>query len=118
MHLTFRVYRLFLCVCVRMVVRSLLESPLNFHNYADRFQVLLYLEECQMEVDIKRYDKHNVTMKRDSRNKKLLVLEVNVEQGSSYIVPSANEIFFIRPELLSYVVLEQIHIRYEAMQHE
>ncbi|XP_060788136.1 putative helicase mov-10-B.2 [Neoarius graeffei] len=56
--------------------KSLLESPLGFHNYKDRFQVLLYLEERQMEVDIKRYDKHDVTMTMDSRNKKLLVLEV------------------------------------------
>ncbi|MCJ8734857.1 hypothetical protein PDJAM_G00240160 [Pangasius djambal] len=56
--------------------KSLLESPLDFYNYTERFQVLLYLEERQMEVDIKRYDKHDVTMKKDSHNKKLLVLEV------------------------------------------
>ncbi|XP_062855111.1 putative helicase mov-10-B.2 [Trichomycterus rosablanca] len=56
--------------------KSLLESPLDFYNYAERFQLLLYLEECQMEVDIKTYDKSNVRMKRDKQNKKLLVLEV------------------------------------------
>ncbi|KAB5567340.1 hypothetical protein PHYPO_G00231630 [Pangasianodon hypophthalmus] len=56
--------------------KSLLESPLDFYNYTERFQVLLYLEERQMEVDIKRYDKHDVTMKKDSHSKKLLVLEV------------------------------------------
>ncbi|KAI4888968.1 hypothetical protein NFI96_014931, partial [Prochilodus magdalenae] len=56
--------------------KSLLESPLSFQNYAERFHLLLYLEESQMHVDIKRYNKDNVTMKKDQQNKKLLVLEV------------------------------------------
>ncbi|KAF7695436.1 hypothetical protein HF521_007159 [Silurus meridionalis] len=56
--------------------KSLLESPLDFNNYTERFQLLLYLEERQMDVDIKRYEQQNVTMKKDSFNKKLLVLEV------------------------------------------
>ncbi|KAK3566500.1 hypothetical protein QTP86_034004 [Hemibagrus guttatus] len=56
--------------------KLLLESPLDFYNYTERFEVLLYLEERQMEVDIKTYDKHDVTMKPDSHNKKLFVLEV------------------------------------------
>uniref|UniRef100_A0A8C1D6B3 RNA helicase n=1 Tax=Cyprinus carpio carpio TaxID=630221 RepID=A0A8C1D6B3_CYPCA len=43
-----------------MVSRSLLQSPLGFHNYAERFDLLLYLEECQMHVDIKRYNKDQV----------------------------------------------------------
>ncbi|KAM9475618.1 putative helicase mov-10-B.2 [Clarias gariepinus] len=55
--------------------KHLLKSPLDFYNYEERFQVLLYLEECQMEVDIKGYDKKGVTMKKDRNNKKLLVLE-------------------------------------------
>ncbi|XP_005914763.1 putative helicase mov-10-B.2 [Haplochromis burtoni] len=61
--------------------RAILESPLNWENYTERFQVLLYLEELQMEVDIKRYnipntDKGHATMTKDKTNKKLLVLEV------------------------------------------
>ncbi|XP_017324243.1 putative helicase mov-10-B.1 [Ictalurus punctatus] len=56
--------------------KSLLESPLDFCNYTERFQHLLYLEERQMEVDIKKYDKHDVPMTKDSHNRKLLVLEV------------------------------------------
>ncbi|KAG7332537.1 hypothetical protein KOW79_004371 [Hemibagrus wyckioides] len=56
--------------------KLLLESPLDFYNYTERFEILLYLEERQMEVDIKAYDKQDVTMKPDRHNKKLLVLEV------------------------------------------
>ncbi|XP_035761375.1 putative helicase mov-10-B.2 isoform X5 [Neolamprologus brichardi] len=61
--------------------RAILESPLNWENYTERFQVLLYLEELQMEVDIKRYnipnaDREQATMTKDKTNKKLLVLEV------------------------------------------
>ena len=63
-----------------MVIRSLLESPLSFHNYVERFQVLLYLEESQMHVDIKSYDKKDVTMTRDKISKNLLILEVSMKQ--------------------------------------
>ncbi|CAI5647581.1 unnamed protein product [Oreochromis niloticus] len=61
--------------------RAMLESPLNWENYTERFHVLLYLEELQMEVDIKRYnipnaDREHATMTKDKMNKKLLVLEV------------------------------------------
>ncbi|KAJ8370334.1 hypothetical protein SKAU_G00103620 [Synaphobranchus kaupii] len=57
-------------------MKDLLESPLSFQNYVKRFQLMLHLEEIQMEVDIKRYDMHNVPMIRDKNNKRLLVLEV------------------------------------------
>ncbi|XP_017548982.1 putative helicase mov-10-B.2 [Pygocentrus nattereri] len=57
-------------------IKSLLESPLSFHNYAERFQMLLYLEESQMHVDIESYNKEDVTMKKDTFSKKLLVLKV------------------------------------------
>uniref|UniRef100_I3K2W4 RNA helicase n=1 Tax=Oreochromis niloticus TaxID=8128 RepID=I3K2W4_ORENI len=61
--------------------QAMLESPLNWENYTERFHVLLYLEELQMEVDIKRYnipnaDTEHATMTKDKMNKKLLVLEV------------------------------------------
>ena len=63
--------------------RVLLESPLSWENYSEKFHLLLYLEEQQMEVDIKRYnipndDRAEATMTRDRDNKKLLVLEVSI----------------------------------------
>lgn len=59
---------------------------MNWENYTERFQVLLYLEELQMEVDIKRYnipnaDREHATMTKDKTNK-LLVLEVNISDMS------------------------------------
>lgn len=61
--------------------RALLESPLSWENYSEKFQLLLYLEELQMEVDIRRYnipngEKEHAIMVRDTANKKLLVLQV------------------------------------------
>lgn len=60
---------------------------MNWENYTEKFQVLLYLEELQMEVDIKRYnipnaDREHATMTKDKMNKKLLVLEVNISDMS------------------------------------
>uniref|UniRef100_A0A673H768 RNA helicase n=1 Tax=Sinocyclocheilus rhinocerous TaxID=307959 RepID=A0A673H768_9TELE len=55
--------------------KSLLQSPLGFHNYAERFDLLLYLEECQMHVDIKRYNKDQVTLFKDY-DKRLMVLNL------------------------------------------
>ncbi|NWS21015.1 SDE3 helicase, partial [Pachyramphus minor] len=52
---------------------SLLEAPLQADNYHQKFQLLLYLEEIQMEVDIRRYDMQDVTMVQD---RGLLVLNV------------------------------------------
>uniref|UniRef100_A0A673GKH1 RNA helicase n=1 Tax=Sinocyclocheilus rhinocerous TaxID=307959 RepID=A0A673GKH1_9TELE len=62
-------------VCL-VVFRSLLESDLGFHNYIERFDLLLYLEEDQMRLDIKRYNKDDVSMVKDCENKRLLVLEL------------------------------------------
>ncbi|KAI3356934.1 hypothetical protein L3Q82_003576 [Scortum barcoo] len=60
---------------------NLLKSPLTWENYSEKFHLLLYLEELQMEVDIRRYnipnnDRKHAVMTRDWVNKKLLVLEV------------------------------------------
>ncbi|CAL8367026.1 unnamed protein product [Lota lota] len=60
---------------------ALLDSILTMENYCEKFQLLLYLEELQMQIDIKRYnipnsDKEYATMSKDPTNKKLLVLEV------------------------------------------
>ncbi|XP_060926857.1 putative helicase mov-10-B.2 [Limanda limanda] len=62
--------------------QTLLETPLSRENYTQKFQLLLFLEERQMEVDIKRYNIPNneraehAVMTRDKDNKRLLVLEV------------------------------------------
>ena len=45
-------------------------------TYKRRFKALLYLEEVQMEVDIRKYDLEGVTMKVYQQNKRLLMLEV------------------------------------------
>ncbi|CAM4716224.1 unnamed protein product [Leuciscus chuanchicus] len=56
--------------------KSLLESDLDFLNYDERFDLLLYLEEDQMRLDIKRYNKDDVSMVKDRENRRLLVLEL------------------------------------------
>ncbi|XP_029287551.1 putative helicase mov-10-B.2 isoform X2 [Cottoperca gobio] len=57
-------------------VKDLLKSPLKMKTYADRFHLLLHLEEIQMEVDIRKYDLHNQTMTQDKDIPKLLTLRV------------------------------------------
>ncbi|XP_032376607.1 putative helicase mov-10-B.1 [Etheostoma spectabile] len=85
--------------------RDLLKSSLSWENYSERFQLLLYLEERQMEVDIKRYNipnsekEEHAVMVRDRFNKKLLVLEVpgvsenrpSVLRGDSLLAYPAEE---------------------------
>ncbi|XP_066479370.1 helicase MOV-10 [Tiliqua scincoides] len=56
-------------------LQSLLGAELQFDNYSEKFELLLHLEEIQMEVDIHRYDMHDVCMVKDSRSKDLLVLK-------------------------------------------
>ncbi|KAG1963131.1 helicase MOV-10 [Pimephales promelas] len=57
-------------------VRRVLDTPLCMKNYTERFHLLLYLEEIQMEVDIRKYDLSGKTMTLDKENKRLLVLKV------------------------------------------
>ncbi|KAK7916467.1 hypothetical protein WMY93_012228 [Mugilogobius chulae] len=57
-------------------VKGLLDCPLKMKNYDHRFHLLLYFEEIQMEVDIRKYDMRNEPMTLDQSNKKLLVLKV------------------------------------------
>ncbi|XP_068125834.1 helicase MOV-10 isoform X2 [Hyperolius riggenbachi] len=56
--------------------RKLLSSALDFSNYNEKFHMLLHLEEIQMEIDIRRYDQKNQKMQFDSKDKRLLVLDV------------------------------------------
>uniref|UniRef100_A0A667YAV5 RNA helicase n=1 Tax=Myripristis murdjan TaxID=586833 RepID=A0A667YAV5_9TELE len=70
-----------LCLFFSLCKKILLESPLSMENYSEKFQLLLYLEELQMDVDIKRYnipnsEKDYASMFKDHVNKKLLVLEL------------------------------------------
>ncbi|AWP07771.1 putative helicase mov-10-B.2 [Scophthalmus maximus] len=85
--------------------RALLQSPLSWENYAEKFQLLLFLEELQMVVDMKRYNipnddkEEHAVMTRDAKNKKLLVLEVpgvaenrpSVLRGDELLVRPAGE---------------------------
>ncbi|RVE70580.1 hypothetical protein OJAV_G00065900 [Oryzias javanicus] len=61
--------------------KRLLESPLSWENYTEKFHLMLYLEELQMEVDIRSYNipnssKEFAVLSADPRSKQLLVLEV------------------------------------------
>ncbi|XP_061909188.1 putative helicase mov-10-B.1 isoform X2 [Entelurus aequoreus] len=82
----------------------LLESPLTFGNYVAKFHQMLYLEEHQMKVDIRKYFIPNskcesVTMEKDPINQKLLILKIpglsenrpSVLRGDKLIVYSQNE---------------------------
>uniref|UniRef100_A0A1A8HGY1 RNA helicase n=1 Tax=Nothobranchius korthausae TaxID=1143690 RepID=A0A1A8HGY1_9TELE len=42
--------------------RTLLESPLSWENYTEKFQLLLYLEESQMNLDIKSVNLDSVKL--------------------------------------------------------
>ncbi|CAM4628135.1 unnamed protein product [Leuciscus chuanchicus] len=57
-------------------VRRVLDTALFMKNYTERFHLLLYLEEIQMEVDIRKYDLSGKTMTLDKENKRLLILKV------------------------------------------
>lgn len=56
---------------------------MSVKQYAERFQLLLHLEEIQMEEDIKKYDLYGQTMKQDKMNKNLLVLRVSANSFMS-----------------------------------
>lgn len=61
---------------------AVLGSCLSFQNYSRKLHELLYLEEFQMQLEIRRYfipngDSPFVRMQRDPSNKKLLILEVH-----------------------------------------
>ncbi|KAM4701901.1 helicase MOV-10 [Discoglossus pictus] len=60
---------------IDMKDRDLLSSCLDFNNYDKRFSMLLHLEEIQMELYIRRFDRENQKMERDT-NQKLLALHV------------------------------------------
>ncbi|XP_077079161.1 putative helicase mov-10-B.2 isoform X1 [Siphateles boraxobius] len=85
--------------------KSLLESYLDFLNYDKRFDLLLYLEEDQMRLDIKRYNKKDVSMvKNQDRHEKrqLLVLELpgvsenrpSVLRGDHLLLTKSEEVDF------------------------
>ncbi|XP_051949737.1 putative helicase mov-10-B.1 [Xyrauchen texanus] len=83
-------------------LRTLLESDLDFQNYAKRFDLLLHLEEDQMHLDIRRYNKNDVSIVRDHENKRLLILEVpgvsenrpSVLRGDHLLLTKSEEVHF------------------------
>ncbi|XP_045165133.2 putative helicase MOV-10 [Mercenaria mercenaria] len=57
-------------------LRCVLDADLDMVLYQRRFKTLLFFEEVQMEVDIRKYDMENVPMRNYSSNSRLLLLEV------------------------------------------
>ncbi|XP_072500468.1 helicase MOV-10 isoform X5 [Notamacropus eugenii] len=59
-------------------IQNQLKTRLSWRNYEEKFRLLLYLEELQMEQDIRHYDLEAVPMILDpkERNPQLLILEV------------------------------------------
>lgn len=55
---------------------KLLNAPLEPANYNARFTTLLHIEECQMDVDIRKYDLNDTTLDVDKDRKSLLSLKV------------------------------------------
>ncbi|XP_077429525.1 putative helicase mov-10-B.1 [Vanacampus margaritifer] len=60
---------------------QVLDSPLSFKKYSQKLHELLYLEEHQMQMDIRRYfipnsDMEYAYMERDPSNRNLLILKV------------------------------------------
>lgn len=55
--------------------RSILEVDVSVHTYIEKFKTLLWVEEIQMEIDIRRYDLVGVAMEMEHN---LLILEVTL----------------------------------------
>ncbi|XP_071484918.1 putative helicase MOV-10 [Diadema antillarum] len=53
-----------------------LAKPLSVENHCEKFHNLLYIEEMQMQVDIRRYDRHAQELRTDRRNPGMLKLHV------------------------------------------
>ncbi|XP_030827959.1 putative helicase MOV-10 isoform X2 [Strongylocentrotus purpuratus] len=48
-------------------LRDQLKQPLTVDNHREKFHKLLYIEELQMQVDIRRYDKMGQTLAKDKQ---------------------------------------------------
>ena len=59
-----------------VILRFILETPIDMGTYQRRFESLLHFEEIQMEVDIRKYDMDEVTMTTCPDYRLLLVLQV------------------------------------------
>ena len=57
--------------------RDLLSSDLCAENVQKKFDLLMFIEEVQMEVDIRKYDMSSAPMEVCRYNPKLFVLEVS-----------------------------------------
>ncbi|XP_075052362.1 helicase MOV-10 [Mixophyes fleayi] len=88
--------------------RKLVSSSLDFNNYDEKFHLLLHLEEIQMEIDIRKYDQIRQKMSKDTRDRRLLILDVpgvaenrpSVLRGDHLFVTLSDE--YDAPEKISY----------------
>lgn len=58
------------------VILNHLENPISAENYWGRFSALLYLEEIQMQIDIRTYDMEDVALHRSPLKAEWYTLEV------------------------------------------
>ena len=64
------------------------KDSLTVKNYVERFHLLLYLEESQMNVDIREYDRTNQVLEKHGTK---FYLEVSWSHGNFVIVEIVSE---------------------------
>ncbi|KAM3858874.1 putative helicase mov-10-B.1 [Diretmus argenteus] len=57
--------------------KVMVESPLTWKNYSQKLHLLLFLEEVQLERDMKKYNMVDVPLVRDEDDTKLFLLQVS-----------------------------------------
>ncbi|KAM3872357.1 putative helicase mov-10-B.1 [Diretmus argenteus] len=62
--------------------KVMVESPLTWKNYSQKLHLLLFLEEVQLERDMKKYNMVNVPLVRDEDDTKLFLLQVSDSDAS------------------------------------
>ncbi|KAM3872353.1 putative helicase mov-10-B.1 [Diretmus argenteus] len=62
--------------------RVMVESPLTWKNYSQKLHLLLFLEEVQLERDMKKYNMVDVPLVRDEDDTKLFLLQVSDSDAS------------------------------------
>ncbi|XP_071332381.1 putative helicase mov-10-B.1 isoform X2 [Trachinotus anak] len=68
------------------------KETLNWMNYAQRFHLLLHLEELQLKTDIEKYKQKDVHMFRHKHNPDLLVLQIAEVASNSPLKLSGNQV--------------------------
>ncbi|KAM3872362.1 putative helicase mov-10-B.1 [Diretmus argenteus] len=62
--------------------KVMVESPLTWKNYSQKLHLLLFLEEVQLERDMKKYNMVDVPLVRDEDDTKLFLLQVSDSDAS------------------------------------